>query len=113
MYVQYIQCLFRSRLGTADYALVTSSLHYNDSLVTVTGNSFQYILDNWLLSQLNTNYDDCILQLDGAPPHFYTNVRVLLYRVPSQRWIGRAANGEKLLPWPPRSPDLTPCGFYL
>jgi hypothetical protein len=32
--VQYIQGLFQSRLGTADYALVTSSLHYNDSLVT-------------------------------------------------------------------------------
>jgi hypothetical protein len=34
MYIQYIQGLFQSRLGTADYALVTSSLHYNDSLGT-------------------------------------------------------------------------------
>jgi hypothetical protein len=33
MYIQYIvQGLFQSRLGTADYALVTSSLHYNDGL---------------------------------------------------------------------------------
>jgi hypothetical protein len=32
MYIQYIQGLFQSRLGTADYALVTSSIHYNDSL---------------------------------------------------------------------------------
>jgi hypothetical protein len=31
------------------------------------------------------------------------------------RWIGRAAvNGDKnLLPWAPRSPDLTPCDFFL
>jgi hypothetical protein len=31
------------------------------------------------------------------------------------RWIGRAAaNGDKnLLLWPPRSPDLTPCDFFL
>jgi hypothetical protein len=36
MYIQYIQGLFQSRLGTADYALVTSSLHYNDSLDTRT-----------------------------------------------------------------------------
>jgi hypothetical protein len=36
MYIQYIQGLFQSRLGTADYALVTSSLHNNDSLVTGT-----------------------------------------------------------------------------
>jgi hypothetical protein len=32
----YIQGLFQSRLGTADYAQVTSSLLYNDSLVTWT-----------------------------------------------------------------------------
>jgi hypothetical protein len=32
--MQYIQGFFQSRLGTADYALVTSSLHYNDSQVT-------------------------------------------------------------------------------
>jgi hypothetical protein len=32
MYIRYLQ----SRLGTADYALVTSSLHCNDSLVTCT-----------------------------------------------------------------------------
>jgi hypothetical protein len=36
MYIQYIQGLFQSMLGTADYALVTSSLHYNDSLDTST-----------------------------------------------------------------------------
>jgi hypothetical protein len=36
MYIQYIQELFHSRLGTADYALVTSSLHYNDNLDTLT-----------------------------------------------------------------------------
>jgi hypothetical protein len=36
MYIQYIQGLFQSRLGTADYALVTSSLHYSDSLDTWT-----------------------------------------------------------------------------
>jgi hypothetical protein len=36
VYIQYIQGLFQSRLGTADYALVTTSLHYNDSLDTWT-----------------------------------------------------------------------------
>jgi hypothetical protein len=36
MYMQYIQDLFQSRLGTADYALVTSRLHYMDSLDTWT-----------------------------------------------------------------------------
>ena len=37
---------------------------------TVTGDSFLDMLENWLLPQLNTNYDDYILQLDGAPPQF-------------------------------------------
>jgi hypothetical protein len=36
MYIQYIQGLFQSRLSTADYALVTSSLHYHNSLDTWT-----------------------------------------------------------------------------
>ena len=50
-----------------------------------------------------------------VPPHrFHRNVRVLLNRVLQQRWIGRAAKGDNLLlPWPPRSPDLTPCNFFL
>ena len=47
-------------------------------------------------------------------PHFHRNVRVLLNRVLQQRWIGRAAKGDNhLLPWPPRSPDLTPWNFFL
>jgi hypothetical protein len=36
MYIQYIQGLFQSRLGTADYALVTSSSLYHRSLDTWT-----------------------------------------------------------------------------
>ena len=67
-----------------------------------------------MLPQLNTNYDDDILQPDGTPPHFHRNVWVLLNRVLQQRWIGRAAKGDNhLLPWPPRSLDLTPCDFFL
>jgi hypothetical protein len=72
------------------------------------------MLENWLLLQLNSNYDEYILQLDGAPPHFHTNVQVLLGHVLPQRWIGLAANGDNnLLPWPPHSLVLTPCDFFL
>ena len=39
---------------------------------------------------------------------------MLLNRVLQQCWIGRAAKGDNhLLPWPPRSLDLTPCDFFL
>jgi len=41
---------------------------------TVTGNSFLDMLENWLLPQLNTNYDDYIPQLDDAPPPIFTEM---------------------------------------
>jgi hypothetical protein len=82
----------------------------------VTGNSFLDMLEKYLLPQLNTNYEDYILQLDGAPPplHFHTNVQVLLNRVLPQCWIRHASNGDNnLFIWPPRSPDLTAYNFFL
>jgi hypothetical protein len=36
MYIQNIQGLFQTRIGTVDYALVTSSLRYHNSLHTWT-----------------------------------------------------------------------------
>jgi len=63
---------------------------------------------------VNTNYDDYILPMDGAPPNFHRSVRVLLNRVLQQRWIGRAAKGDNHPPpWPPHLPDLTPCDIFL
>ncbi|KAJ8950802.1 hypothetical protein NQ318_012664 [Aromia moschata] len=46
---------------------------------------------------------------DGAPPHFARQVRDFLNVEYPNRWIGR--NGP--IHWPARSPDLTPCDFYL
>ena len=43
-----------------------------------------------------------------------SHVRVLLNRVLQQLCIGRSTKGDNhLLPWPPCSPDLTPCDFFL
>jgi hypothetical protein len=54
---------------------------------TVAGDSFLDMLENWLLPQLNTNYDDYSLQLDGALPHFHMNVRILLNCIlPQCKW---------------------------
>jgi len=39
---------------------------------------------------------------------------MVLNRILQQRWIERAAKGDNhLLHWPPHSPDLTPCDFFL
>jgi hypothetical protein len=62
---------------------------------TVTGNSLFWTC-YWLLPQLNSNDDDYIHHLDGAPNHFHMNVLVLLSRVLPQHWIGRAANGDNI-----------------
>lgn len=48
-------------------------------------------------------------QQDGAPPHYFRQVRTHLDNVYRNRWIGRRGPLE----WPPRSPDLTPMDFFL
>ena len=47
---------------------------------------------------------------DGAPAHRLIEVRDRLNRVFGNNWvIGLGQDVE----WPPRSPDLTPCDFFL
>lgn len=81
---------------------------------TVTGHVFLDMLQQWLLPQLDEDSADFILQLDGAPPHYHGSVRDHLNEALPQRWIGRASQEDRvLIRWPPRSPDLTPCDFFL
>jgi hypothetical protein len=47
-------------------------------------------------------------QQDGAPPQWSSRVREILTRTFSDRWIGR----DRPISWPPRSPDITPLGFF-
>ncbi|PSN45669.1 hypothetical protein C0J52_22361 [Blattella germanica] len=60
------------------------------------------MLQNWLFPRLYQ--ENFIWQQDGAPPHCSRHVRQYLNETLPNRWIGR---------WPPRSPDLTPCDFFL
>lgn len=48
---------------------------------------------------------------DGAPPHFARAVREYLNEQFAGRWIGRGQ--EAPIQWPPRSPDLNPCDFFI
>lgn len=60
-------------------------------------------------------------QHDGAPAHYYREVREFLNQrfhdedpLGTARWIGRGrVDHDHHVPWPPRSPDLTPLDFYL
>jgi hypothetical protein len=73
---------------------------------TVTGQTYLAMLQKWLLPQLNED--------SGAPPHWHRDVRRFLNQSLLQRWIDRIGNEDlALLFRPPRSPDLTPCDFFV
>jgi len=81
---------------------------------TVTGINYLDMLQLWLMPQLQEGSEDFIFQQDGAPPHIHFHICAhLIANLPS-RWIGRPShNDSPLLIWPPRTPDLTPCDFFL
>ena len=57
---------------------------------------------------------DFVFQQDGAPPHSSLQLRAFLNEEVPQRWICRkSAQDSTLCAWNPRSPDITPCDFYL
>ena len=55
------------------------------------------------------NINELVFMLDGAPPHFALGVRAWLDQKFPGLWLGRRGPHE----WPARSPDLTPCDFFL
>ena len=50
-----------------------------------------------------------ILQQDGAPPHYFCDVRYYLETNLPNRWMERGGPIE----WPSRSPDITTCDHFL
>jgi hypothetical protein len=75
---------------------------------TVTSHSYLDMLQLYEVPQLEQQGAEVIFQHNGAPPHYSVTVREFLDVTFPQRWIGRGG----WLPWPPRSPDLTPLDFY-
>jgi len=73
-----------------------------------------YTQNNGAVSKVNKKFISHLTRAQRTPSAAAAtvqvyHVRVLLSLVLQQRWIGRAAKGDNhLLPWPPRSPDLTP-----
>lgn len=79
---------------------------------TVNSERYLAMLENSVLPALQEfpNYDALIFMHDGAPPHWAITVRNFLDANFPMRWMGR---GSQQYPWPARSPDLTPCDFFL
>ena len=70
--------------------------------------NFLNLLLQFAFQRVRDRQPGVILQLDGAPPHWGLGVRRSLHTEFPGRWIGR---GEPYA-WPPRSPDITPMGFF-
>ena len=72
------------------------------------------MLTSWLIPQLAVERHDYPFQQDGAPPHWHCAVRTFLNEHVPNRLIGRAGQNDQVFcKWPPRSPDLTVCDFFL
>ena len=71
---------------------------------------------NGSVSKVNKKFISHLTRAQRTPSAAATvqvsHARVLLNRVLQQHWIGRAVKGDNH-PWPLRSPDLTPCEFFL
>uniref|UniRef100_A0A0A9YLJ5 Transposable element Tc3 transposase n=1 Tax=Lygus hesperus TaxID=30085 RepID=A0A0A9YLJ5_LYGHE len=83
---------------------------------TVTVNSTRYMdmLNNFLRPELRRrrriiDQSEVWFQQDGAPPHTSTNSMALVREMFPGHLVSRF--GDVL--WPPRSPDLTTCDFFL
>lgn len=73
----------------------------------VTAATYLHVLETVVWP--HARYKRLTFQHDGAPAHYAASVRTWLDRKFPQRWIGRRGPME----WPPRSPDLTVCDFFL
>lgn len=78
---------------------------------TMNSDRYHQMLNEYVWPQISQwdNVADIIFQQDGAPPHFAIIVRDWLDEHFPGRWLGRRGPHE----WPARSPDLTPCDFFL
>ncbi|PSN32777.1 hypothetical protein C0J52_26907 [Blattella germanica] len=79
---------------------------------TITGELYLEMLCTSIFPGLRALYradEEVFYQQDGAPPHYHLAVRTFLDGNLQGHWIGRRGPIE----FPPRSPDLTPIGFYL
>ena len=67
------------------------------------------MLIQYALPHLSSIRADYIFHQDGAPAHYSSDVRTYLDNNRPGNWIRREGPVE----WPPRSPDLAPCDFFL
>lgn len=75
---------------------------------TMNGARYCKILNEHVVPYFQRN-PTMIFQQDGASPHYAIEARQILDERLPGRWLGRRGPTE----WPARSPDLTPCDYWL
>ena len=81
------------------------------STVTVNGKRYLKMLKCYYIPALKKRNEEGVItfQLDGAPPHIANDVLHFLQATFGERPISRNCDFF----WPPYSPDLNPCDFFL
>jgi hypothetical protein len=89
---------------------------FEEGGVTVTVNANRYcdMLENFLRPKIDEyeeehNLEDFWFQRDGATAHTARRPRAIL----KEMFPGRVVSLHEAVPWPPRSPDSSPCDFFL
>jgi len=77
----------------------------------INGTNYLEMLQQKVLPVIQqwADFNSLVFMQDGAPPHWSVAVRNFLSDTFPNRWMGR---GSPTFPWPPYSPDLTPCDFF-
>jgi len=93
------------------YDRVIGPFFFSES--TITGVVYLDLLEQYVFPQIETFEQESVSRVismqDGAPPHFSCFVTDVLNERSPDAWIGRGGP----IPWPPRSLDLSPLGFFL
>jgi transposase len=76
---------------------------------TVNAERYLHILKEHMLPNLPRHKKNIIFMQDGAPPHVANIVKTFL----KDRFGDDIISRHFPQPWPPRSPDLNPCDFFL
>ncbi|GBM55221.1 hypothetical protein AVEN_158109-1 [Araneus ventricosus] len=79
------------------------------SEVTVSSDNYLDVFEIFAFPQIGDLQSNIIFQQDGVPPHWSLEVRKVLDEKFLRRWIGRGGP----IPWPTKSPDITPLDFFL
>ncbi|EZA47877.1 hypothetical protein X777_15252, partial [Ooceraea biroi] len=106
---------FQHRFSVNVWAAIVNEILVGPYILSdrLTGECYlQFLQDNLpgLLKDVPLHiWQNMWLLQDGAPAHFSQEVQEFLNNTFPNRWIGRGGP----VAWPPKSPDLNPCDFFV